>query len=280
MFTPAFASNAASEAVVYYDSCTLEDGSVLAVSTLGIGNVVITLKKDNVLLESTEIDYNREVLVVTNATATTRSRSSNTREIPFSSYITKKPQSNTNKPAAARGKYTKFGYVSFRGQIRTDYFFTPKAEVQVRHNTPGDPVYQRVRVSNVSEVTTLIGLVVSALSIEFPVITAVRGFLISLGLITGNAIIAGTVDYVDLEAVRYGENIKDLYNGDEQEFPEGARIVATGNVKNGKHAKQVFYDGLCERHVRDAKIEFCTPIYSAFFRGYGTLRGMSFSVKK
>lgn len=45
-----------------------------------------------------------------------------------------------------------------------------------------------------------------------------------------------------------------------------------------EHVNIISYpDGLCEKHVRDAKIEFCSDIYSTFFKGYGTLRSMTFS---
>lgn len=278
MFTPALAANKISETIQYYDSCTLADGSVLAVSTLGNGNVLVTLTKDNVLLESTEIDYAKKVLLFTDTS--TRSRASHTKEIPFSSYMTYESQPSKGKPAAAKGSYTKFGQVSFRTQISTDYYSTPKADVSVRHNTPGDKIVQTVNVKGTHSLTTLISLFVSALAIVRPEITAVKGFLITLGLVAADGILTNTVDNVELEAIRYGENIKVTYNGDSKEYPEGARIVTTADIKkNGKHADKVFYDGLCEKRVRDCNLEYCSCIYNTFFTGYGTLRSMSFTDK-
>lgn len=278
MSTPAFAMNKTAELFEYYDTCSFEDGSILEASILDNGNLLISLSKDNILLESTEIDYTRRVLLFTDAS--NDSKTHYIKEIPFSSYMEYNSLGNEDLSTLANGTYTQFGKVSFRGQIGTDYFSTPKADVYVRHNAPGDKVLQTVHVSNVSSVTTLVSIVVSALAIVRPEITAIKSFLITLGLIVADGSISTTIDNIELEAIRYGENIKAVYNGKSHEYTEGARIKASGNIKvNGKHANQVFYDGLCEKHVRDAKIEFCSDIYSTFFRGYGTLRGMTFSEK-
>lgn len=273
---PAFAMHGTADLPECYDSCSFEDGSVLGASILDNGNVLITLSKDNILLEATEIDYIRKVLLFTDASNEGKARC--TKKIPFSSYMACDSLPDKNIAIAASGTYTKFGKVSFRGQIGIDFYSTPEADVYVRHNTPSDTIRQTVHVGNTSSVTSLVGLIVSALAMKYPEITAVKSFLISLGLLAADGMLTVTVDYVELESKKYGENIKAVYNGKSQEYTEGARFVTTGNIEeNGKYANRVFYDGLCEKHVRDAKTEFCSGIYNVFFRGYGTLRSMTFS---
>lgn len=72
MITPAIAINRTDDLFECYDSCSFEDGSVLGVSVPDNGNVLISLSKDNVLLESTEIDYIRKVLLFTDVSNESR----------------------------------------------------------------------------------------------------------------------------------------------------------------------------------------------------------------
>ena len=276
MFTPCFAASKTTDAIQSYDSYTFEDGSVLSISALENGNLLVALTKDNVLLESTEIDYNKKVLLFTDVSS--KGRASNTKEIPFSSFITsEETKPSEGGPEAATPPYVKFGQISFRSQIRTDFYYTPKADVFVRRYPAGATDIRTVHVKDVSSVTTLLSIIAAGLAIALPQIDAVTSFCITLGLIGADGLLTINVDYVKLESTEYEESIKAEYDGQEQKCALGARIVATGNVpQNGKYANKVFYDGACEQNVRDRKVEYFADIYNAFFRGYGTMRGMSF----
>lgn len=276
MFTPCAAAKKADVAVKHSNSSIRADGSVLAFSTLENGNLLITLTKDNVLLESTEVDFAKKTLLVTSVSE--EDRITHTKEVQISSLITYEKLPNENSPIMATsplGPYKKFGKVSFRGQIGIDYFSTPSADVYVRQNSEGPPVLQTVKVKGTSTVTEVLGLFSSALGAVVE-LTLLQEFLIALGIFTVGLVLTNAVDYVDLRAVKYGESIKAVYNGNETELPEGYRIVATGEASNGKYANKTFYSGACEQHVRDCNINYCHKIYDTFFRGYGTLRGMSF----
>jgi len=276
---PAFAVNKENETNHYYSSCTFNDGSIIEGRILDNGNLLISLSKNNVLVESTEVDYSQQVLIYTDASA--KSRISSKHEIPFSSFIEPVPSGNTNSTgdtyAFANRPFTHFADVSFRTQIGTDYYFTPKAQVYVRNNTPGDLVKQRVRVSDLGEgTTTIVSGFSVVLGLAFPDLNAVKSFLISLGVFTADLIVSPIVDYVSLEATRYGETLKATYENEEIVFDEGAHIVASANVeKNGKYANQTFYDGMCKQNILDKKLAYGSGICTAFFKGYGTPRSMS-----
>ena len=112
------------------------------------------------------------------------------------------------------------------------------------------------------------------LGLFYPEMSAVKAFLVGMGVLVGGKIVS-SVDYVSLEARRYGESIRVVYNNTSHDYDEGAHIVASGNAHNGKYKSQTFYDGMCRYNILNGNLGQGQQIFDSFFKAYGTCRSMS-----
>lgn len=269
---------ATEQQIGYSDSCMLERGYMLSSKILDNGHLLVSLSKDDTLLESTETDYENQTLITVSYSNTTRAAS--TQVITFESFMGNSAldQNNLseNPSTLAVRAYSHFADVSFRSQIGTDFFFTPTSQVFVRTNTPGDLVVQKVQVCSLgNSVTQVVSSFSVVLGVVFPELSMVKSFLIALGILIGGNAVSQSVDYADIESRRYGESLRATYNNRSVDYVEGARIVASGAASNGKYANQTFYDGMCSYNILSGNLAQGQQIFNSFFSGYGTCRSMT-----